>query len=166
MIMERCMNTAVDDKTRLASYKPHIKKDPNPKRGSGLFSRLGLPPRGVELYAKLHKGFDFQVYTNLSKYLQIQQKEFNIILKFAPATVERRKTDGFNLGESDSLYRLAEISSAAIELFEGDEDKARSWLNKPVKGLGNKRPVDMAITSAETEATIDLIGRLEYGVFS
>ena len=72
----------------------------------------------------------------------------------------------FNLGESDRLYRLAEISSAAIELFEGDEDKARNWLNHPVKGLGGKRPVDMAITSAETEATIDLIGRLEHGVFS
>jgi len=156
----------VVSKSKLASYQPHIKKEPNSKKGSGLFARLGLPQRGVELYAKLHKGFDFQVYTDLSKYLQIQQKEFNTILKFAPATVERRKADGFNLGESDSLYRLAEISNAAIELFEGNEDKARSWLNKPVKGLGNKRPIDMAITSAETEATIDLIGRLEYGVFS
>ena len=156
----------VVNEPKLASYKPHIKKELNLKNSSDLFTRLGLPQRGVDLYAKLHKGFDFQVYTDLSKYLQIQQKEFNAILKFAPATVERRKANGFNLGESDSLYRLTEIANAAIELFEGDEDKARSWLNKSVKGLGNKRPIDMAITSAETEATIDLIGRLEYGIFS
>ena len=158
------MTTAIN-KAHSASYKPKFKKV-GQKKGLGLFARLGLPPRGTELYAKLHEGFDFRVYTDLSKYLQIQQRDFNTILNFAPATIERRKGGVFNLGESDRLYRLAEISSAAIELFEGDEDKARNWLNHPVKGLGGKRPVDMAITSAETEATIDLIGRLEHGVFS
>ena len=34
--------------------------------------------------------------------------------------------------------RLTEIFNAAIELFEGDEGKARIWLNKSVKGLGKR----------------------------
>jgi len=149
-----------------AVYTPHIKLESQHAGDLNLFSRLELPQRGTELYTSLHKGFKFQVYTRLAKYLKLQQKEVNAILNFSPATVERRKLQGFNLVESDSLYRLAEIANAAIELFEGNEDKARIWLNKSVKGLAGKRPVDMAITSAETEAALDLIGRLEYGVFS
>ncbi|MFK5984436.1 MAG: DUF2384 domain-containing protein [Pseudomonadota bacterium] len=149
----------------IASYKPR-KGESNDSNTNVFFEKLGLPPRGNALYALLHKGFDYQVYKDLSKYLRIQKKEFNSLLDFAPATVDRRRLKGFTLGESDVLYRLAEVSSAAIDLFEGDEDKARTWLKTPVKGIDNKRPVDMAITSAETAAVIDLIGRLEYGVLS
>ncbi len=131
-----------------------------------LLTRLGLPVRGAELHRRLHQGFEYKFSIDLLKHLQITQKEFYAILNFAPATIKRRKGGRFTTEESDRLYRLAEIFSAAIELFEGDENKARRWLNHPVKGLGGERPVDMAITSAETEAALDLIGRLEHGVFS
>ncbi len=133
---------------------------------TSLLDRLGLPGRGGELHRKLHQGFEYKFSIDLLKHLQITQKEFYAILNFAPATIKRRKGGRFTTEESDRLYRLAEIFNAAIELFENDEEKARKWLNHPVKGLGGERPVDMAITSAETDAAIDLIGRLEHGVFS
>jgi putative toxin-antitoxin system antitoxin component (TIGR02293 family) len=131
-----------------------------------LLARLGLPKRGSELHRRLHQGFEYKFSIDLLKHLQITQKEFYSILNFAPATIKRRKGGRFTTEESDRLYRLAEIFNAAIELFEDDEERARKWLNHPVKGLGGERPVDMAITSAETEAALDLIGRLEHGVFS
>ena len=62
--------------------------------------------------------------------------------------------------------RLTEIFNAAIELFEGDEDKTRIWLNKSVKGLGNKRPSDMVMTRMETKMVLDFINRLEDGIIS
>lgn len=62
--------------------------------------------------------------------------------------------------------RRIAIFNAAIKLFEGDEDKATTWLNKSVKGLGNKRPIDMAITQMETKLVLDLISRLEDGIVS
>ena len=139
---------------------------PGSSNPTDLLAQLGLPMRGVELHRRLHQGFEYKFSIDLLKHLQITQKEFYAILNFAPATIKRRKGGRFTTEESDRLYRLAEIFSAAIELFESDEERARKWLNHPVKGLGGKRPVDMAITSAETEAAIDLIGRLEHGVFA
>lgn len=139
---------------------------PGSSNPTDLLARLGLPIRGAELHRRLHQGFDYKFSIDLLKHLQITQKEFYAILNFAPATIKRRKGGRFTTEESDRLYRLAEIFNAAIELFEGDEERARKWLNHPVKGLGGNRPVDMAITSAETEAALDLIGRLEHGVFS
>ena len=139
---------------------------PGSSNPTDLLARLGLPMRGAELHRRLHQGLDYKFSIDLLKHLQITQKEFYAILNFAPATIKRRKGGRFTTEESDRLYRLAEIFNAAIELFEGDEERARKWLNHPVKGLGGARPVDMAITSAETEAAIDLIGRLEHGVFA
>ena len=139
---------------------------PGSSSPTDLLARLGLPMRGAELHSRLHQGFEYKFSIDLLKHLQITQKEFYAILDFAPATIKRRKGGRFTTEESDRLYRLAEIFSAAIELFEGDEERARKWLNHPVKGLGGERPVGMAITSAETEAALDLIGRLEHGVFS
>ena len=138
---------------------------PESSRPTDLLAMLGLPGRGAELHRRLHQGFEYKFSIDLLKHLQITQKEFYSILNFAPATIKRRKGGRFTTEESDRLYRLAEIFNAAIELFEGDEEKARKWLNHPVKGLGGERPVGMAITSAETEAALDLIGRLEHGVF-
>lgn len=154
--------------------KPHsaaqtMLYNPDPKphtSGLKIFSKLGLPQSGSSLHNQLHEGFSFQVYSNLSHYLKMPQKELNKVLQFAPATVERRKKKNFNTSESDTLYRLANLARAAAELFEGNEEKARLWLNKPAKALGGKRPIDMVITSAETEMAINLIGRLEHGVFS
>ena len=139
---------------------------PGSSNPTDLLARLGLPMRGAELHRRLHQGLEYKFSIDLLKHLQITQKEFYAILNFAPATIKRRKGGRFTTEESDRLYRLAEIFSAAIELFEDDENKARRWLNHPVKGLGGERPVDMAITSAETEAALDLIGRLEHGVFA
>lgn len=39
-------------------------------------------------------------------------------------------------------------------------------MTRPVRGLGDRRPMDMLSTSAESQAVIDLIVRLEHGVFS
>lgn len=76
------------------------------------------------------------------------------------------KKSASKLKRATSFFRLAELISAATELFEGDEAKAIAWLKKPAKGLGNKRPIDMAATSAEAKAVRDLIGQLEHGVFA
>jgi putative toxin-antitoxin system antitoxin component (TIGR02293 family) len=39
------------------------------------------------------------------------------------------------------------------------------WMSTPVRGLG-KCPIDMLETRVETQAVLDLIGRLENGVLA
>ncbi|MDH5923683.1 DUF2384 domain-containing protein [Vibrio splendidus] len=56
------------------------------------------------------------------------------------------------------------VFSAALALFE-TEEAAHQWLEQPVLGLGNRRPIDMLSTSEDTKVVLDVIGRLEHGVF-
>ncbi|WP_312961490.1 antitoxin Xre/MbcA/ParS toxin-binding domain-containing protein [Stutzerimonas nitrititolerans] len=59
-----------------------------------------------------------------------------------------------------------ELRKAATDLFVGDEQSAAEWLNKPAKGLNGCRPIDMTNSDAELRLTLDLIGRLQHGVFT
>lgn len=126
---------------------------------------IGMPARGAKLHDALHKGLSFSVYGKLAELTGLEKKDLAKCASIAPSTLQRRAKAGrFNQQESDRLYRLVELLGAAAELFEGDLDAAREWLHKPALGLGGRRPVDMLATTAETEAAMDLIGRLEHGV--
>lgn len=60
--------------------------------------------------------------------------------------------------------RLAAITKAAQEFF-GNDNAAQRWLNHPVRGLGDKRPIDMIHTDSDAKTTLNLIGCLEHGMF-
>lgn len=58
----------------------------------------------------------------------------------------------------------AAVWRAATELFEGDRTAAERWLHKEAVGLGGRRPIDVMET--DPQQVLDLIGRLEHGVFT
>ena len=93
---------------------------------------------------------------DLAKYLAIPERTF----------ARRRETGTFDRRESEQLLRLAEISQAALGLFDGDTEATRTWLTSPVRGLGNARPIDFAQSEFGAREVRDLIGRLADGVFS
>jgi putative toxin-antitoxin system antitoxin component (TIGR02293 family) len=93
---------------------------------------------------------------DLAKYLTIPERTF----------ARRREPGIFDRRESEQLLRLAEISEAALELFDGDTAATRTWLTSPVRGLGNARPIDFAQSEFGAREVRDLIGRLTDGVFS
>jgi putative toxin-antitoxin system antitoxin component (TIGR02293 family) len=66
----------------------------------------------------------------------------------------------------DKNDRLHKIQLASLAFFEGNNEATQEWMKHPVKGLGNKRPIDMVGTDADTQIVLDLIGCLEHGVFS
>lgn len=128
---------------------------------------LGIPRRGQDLYAALAAGLPVRAYTGLAAATGLGRQALAAALAIAPATLQRRLKSGrFNRDESDRLYRLAEIFGSTLELFEGDTEAAQRWLVGSVRGLGGARPIDMVVTSAQADAVLDLIGRLEHGVFA
>jgi putative toxin-antitoxin system antitoxin component (TIGR02293 family) len=131
-----------------------------------LWSQVGIPPRGIKLHSAIHAGLPYDVYTKLAKVTSIDKKDIARCIAIAPATLNRRAKAGkFTPEEGDKLYRFTEVLVASTDLFEGDLDSAINWLKSPAKGLGGKHPLEMMSTSAESEAVLDLIGRLEHGVF-
>ncbi|MEB3438070.1 hypothetical protein U8291_13705 [Pseudomonas sp. A2] len=61
-------------------------------------------------------------------------------------------------GGRNSLSTIdPQLLNAAVGLF-GDESLAIGWLSKPLRTLGQKRPIDIGV-----EEALDLIRRLEHG---
>lgn len=82
-------------------------------------------------------------------------------------TMARRKEKGkLNPVESERLLRLTFLFEQAVDLFEGEVDAARDWLETPNKGLGGETPLRLAETEIGAREVENLIGRLEHGVFS
>ena len=65
---------------------------------------------------------------------------------------------------NDKKDRLEAITKAALEFFNDDE-AAQRWLNHPVRGLGDKRPIDMINTDENASIVLNLIGCLDHGMF-
>jgi putative toxin-antitoxin system antitoxin component (TIGR02293 family) len=62
------------------------------------------------------------------------------------------------------LVALIAVFVQGLLLFENDAVAVAQWMNSPILGLGSKRPLEMVGTRVETDAVLDLIGRLEQGV--
>ena len=147
-----------------AELKPYR---PRQSRRGSFWVAAGMPARASELHRALHKGLPYSVYNKLAALSGLDKKELARVTVIAPATLQRRaKTGKFNRDESDRLYRFAKVLKAATDLFEGDKEAAKIWLSEPVRGLGGRQPVEMLATSAETGFVLELIGRLEHGVFT
>lgn len=131
----------------------------------GLWDSLGLPNRGSKLHECIRNGLPFSLLERLSISAGIEMRVLSESVGITRSMLARRAKDGrFTCIESDRLYSLTTILDAAYELFEGDVSTARDWMISPARGLARKAPLQMLRTRVETQAVLDLIGRLEHGV--
>ncbi|MGF6222023.1 type II RES/Xre toxin-antitoxin system antitoxin [Pseudomonas sp. YL-218 TE3947] len=146
----------------LSSIKEY---QPEPKIPQSIWMTLGLPSRGTRLHDLVHEGLPFEILERIASVLQMQRGDISKAICVSPSTMARRaKAARFNSLESDRLVALIAVFENALTLFEDDVAAATEWMSTPVRGLGSKRPLDMMRTRVETEAVIDLIGRLERAV--
>ena len=71
-----------------------------------------------------------------------------------------------NVTSDEALRNYKVIKSAASNLFGGDMAAIDKWLNQPVYALGDNTPANMLSSEIGTQRVLDLLGRLEHGVFS
>ncbi|WP_447802046.1 type II RES/Xre toxin-antitoxin system antitoxin [Pseudomonas serbica] len=146
----------------LSSIKQY---QPGPQIPPSIWLTLGLPSRGTRLHDLVHEGLSFEYLERIASFLQVQRGVVSKAICMSRTTMARRAKAGrFNTIESDRLVALLAVFEDALSLFENDVAAATEWMSTPVRGLGSKRPLDMMRTRVETEAVIDLIGRLESAV--
>lgn len=66
--------------------------------------------------------------------------------------------------DDDESERYAKVLISTVQFFE-NEKKALLWLKTPVKALGDRLPIDMLSNDKDTEIVLNVIGRLEHGIF-
>jgi putative toxin-antitoxin system antitoxin component (TIGR02293 family) len=57
------------------------------------------------------------------------------------------------------------VRRAAALVFGGSEP-AKKWLAEPLWALGGKRPIDFMADREQAQTVLDLLGRMEHGIFS
>lgn len=70
--------------------------------------------------------------------------------------------------EDNNSSRMMQDSvfKAATELFEGNRQMAEDWMSKPLPAIGNAIPADYIDSPERAQQLLDIIGRLEHGVWT
>lgn len=67
--------------------------------------------------------------------------------------------------QSGRTWKFAEILALATAVF-GSQEEAEQWLEGPVMGLDQHRPIDLLETPAGVELVENFLRQLEYGVYA
>ena len=115
---------------------------------------------------QIRAGLSFRAVQNLQKALDLPMEKIASALGMSRATLHRRKLQGkIDREESEKLVRYQSLLKKAQEVF-GDAENAREWLIHPQRGLGNVVPVELAKSEIGAREVENLLGRIEYGVYS
>ena len=115
---------------------------------------------------KMQAGLSFRAVTSLQKALDLPLGTMATVLGMSRATLHRRKIQGkIDQDESERLMRYQRLLKKAEDVF-GDVESARTWMTTKQPGLGKVVPLDFARTEIGAREVENLLGRIEYGVYS
>jgi len=88
-------------------------------------------------------------------------------LRIAKRTAARRKKESARLkpSESELVLRLARALATAKDVL-GSQKKAVTWLLRENRALGGEVPITLLDTDIGFQQVLDVLTRIEYGVFS
>jgi putative toxin-antitoxin system antitoxin component (TIGR02293 family) len=115
---------------------------------------------------RIHAGLSFRAVLNLQKALDVPLEKLASVLGMSRATLHRRKLQGkIDKEESEKLVRYQRLLKKAEDVF-GDATSARKWLTHPQPGLGRAVPIEFAKSEIGAREVENLLGRIEFGVYS
>jgi putative toxin-antitoxin system antitoxin component (TIGR02293 family) len=94
-------------------------------------------------------------YGNLAKALSVTRATL----------INKKGKTKFNPVLSERIVGLADIYSYGYEVFENDE-RFNKWMCSPNQALGGKPPFELVNSQFGREEIRNIIGRIEYGVYS
>ncbi|MBI4579681.1 MAG: DUF2384 domain-containing protein [Planctomycetes bacterium] len=129
---------------------------------------LGLDDRDtLRLVRRVRAGFPFSHLTRFQKTTGLSWDKIAHFVQIPRRTLVRRECEGrLRPDESDRVLRASTVFDKAVDLFEGNPDAARKWLQTPQPGLGGEIPLDFATTEVGAREVEQLIDRIEDGVFA
>jgi putative toxin-antitoxin system antitoxin component (TIGR02293 family) len=120
----------------------------------------------TELVRRIQKGLPFSELQALRKQLDLPLDDLASKLSISRATLHRRKSGGrLSPDESDKVVRFSRLLEHAASVF-GNVEKGRAWLKFPQYGLGGAVPLDYAKTEIGAREVDNLLGRIDYDVYS
>jgi putative toxin-antitoxin system antitoxin component (TIGR02293 family) len=120
-----------------------------------------------ELAEVTRAGLSVSILDTVAGELAMQRVAVAKLLGISERTLSRRVTTNtpFTAEESDRMVRLARVLALAKETL-GDMEKAGRWLQTPNRALEGDKPFDRLDTDAGVRSVEQILGRIEYGLYS
>jgi putative toxin-antitoxin system antitoxin component (TIGR02293 family) len=115
-----------------------------------LIVQRGLPKEALERTLN-------QLYSEHGEWKRFQAK-------VVPIATWKRRRSKLSTIESERTERLARVAAMANETWNGDEEAAREWLKTAHPELGQKTPLDAALTEIGARRVEALLTSLYHGL--
>lgn len=115
---------------------------------------------------RIRAGLPYAEFKALGGLLGLSAEELAGCLAISRSTLLRRRKQGrLTTEESDRLVRFARLYGRALEVL-GSAEATRAWLKTPARALGGDTPLFFAGTETGAREVENLLGRLEYSVYT
>jgi len=119
----------------------------------------------AEASGAIRAGLPFGCVADMQRLSGLPEDRLGRILAIPRSTWLRRKKEGvLPPDEGDRVWRLWRVMARALELFEGDREAARAWMNAPKDAFDGRTPLEFADTTPGAQYVLEVIGRLEHGI--
>jgi putative toxin-antitoxin system antitoxin component (TIGR02293 family) len=114
----------------------------------------------------IREGISKKDLENLKEKTDLDYNQLSKVLSVARATLINKKgTAKFDMVLSERIVGVADIYSYGYEVFE-DENRFNEWIFRSNQALGGQSPYDLLDNQYGREEVKNLIGRIDYGVYS
>ncbi len=133
---------------------------------SGKFKKPESKMSPIEKMERLHVGISKKELETLKLRTALDYDKLAKLLLVTRATlINKPSAEKFNSALSERILGLADIYSYGYEVFE-DEEKFNQWMFKQNSALGGKTPYEVCNNQFGREEVKNIIGRIDYGVYS
>ena len=121
---------------------------------------------GIEKIEKIREGISRNELEQLKEQTGLDYDTLARIFSVAKATLFNKKgEEKFNTYLSEKIFSLADLYSYGYEVFE-DKGHFNQWIERENRALGGQAPIALLDTIYGIEEVKNLVGRIEYGVYS
>jgi putative toxin-antitoxin system antitoxin component (TIGR02293 family) len=113
------------------------------------------------------KGISAKAIVNFRKHFDLPRDTTADMLQVSEPTIYRwvREDKKLERNHSVQLFELADLFLYGTKLFSG-KDPFRKWLNLPHTALSGMEPIKLLEIPEGVSKVRDLLGRIEYGIYS
>lgn len=101
--------------------------------------------------------------TTVRRVFLLPREANRCLYRIVPEATYKRRNGKLRVIESERTERLARVIAAAETVWD-DQNDAREWLMKPHPELGDRAPIECALTELGARQVEAVLDRLEYGL--
>ena len=119
----------------------------------------------MDLIKVTREGLPKRTVSALAKKLNISMERLSDLLHISHRTLQRKApADHLSVHVSEQILAIAEVIRRGLEVI-GDDERLVLWLHSDLRSLEFKKPIDLMDTSIGTQMLLDILGRIEHGVY-